>query len=301
MAKQFKRPRMLIIGCGDIGQRIIQNSPKFWRFIITNRSGLKFKNNYNSKTAQIQESLIKCYKLDLDNSDNKIMLNKLKKLTKNIIYLAPPQNYGNYDHRIRQIKYIFYSTNINFTYISTTGVYGNQFGNIVDENSILHPISSRAIRRVDAENYLRKLAIKSKNKLFIIRTPGIYAANRLPLERLKQNIPIFTKEDDIYTNHIHAIDLARIIFKSLFSINVPTRIVNAVDNSNIKAGDWLEYLAFSFNLPMPLRLPKQQLMHQIDNKRKSFLSESRRISNKRLKSLLKFSFLYNTIFEGIHY
>ena len=82
---------------------------------------------------------------------------------------------------------------------------------------------------------------------------------------------------------------------------MPTRIVNAVDNSNIKAGDWLEYLAFSFNLPMPLRLPKQQLMHQIDNKRKSFLSESRRISNKRLKSLLKFSFLYNTIFEGIHY
>ena len=306
ITQQFKRPRILIMGCGDIGQRIIKTSPKFMRFISINS-----KHNHNDNYLQTQseadyknKNINFIFNLDnIKNKQNKQRFKKLKSFIQHIVYLIPPQNCGDADSRIISMKYLLLNnTKSNIIYVSTTGVYGNHNGNFVDETTLVNPKTQRAKRRVNAELYMRKLcSIPYRNKkLSILRVPGIYAKNRLPINRIQQAVPILNKEEDVYTNHIHADDLAYIIYMGLMGKKSRSgRIINAVDDSDIKAGDWLEHVAKTYNLPLPIRMDKQTLINNIDEKRLSFLSESRRIKNDRLKKEWKIKLKYPNIFMGL--
>ncbi len=305
----FKRPRMLIMGCGNIGKRIIKSSPKFWCFICTNTSNINTVNICNTKN-NVKNFICNLDNIYIDNK-NKNTLKRLKALscvTPFIIYLIPPQNNGYIDKRIKYMQHIL-SKKIKYknkrcVYVSTTGVYGNHDGAYVNECTLTNPKSLRACRRVYAEQYMRKLCRKihttHSTYLSIARVPGIYAADRLPLTRLQQNVPILNIHDDIYTNHIHADDLAHILKRMLFNKKAKGgRVFNIVDDSDIKAGDWLEYIARKYNLPMPQRMNKKDLMQHIDERRRSFLSESRRITNQRLKKELKINLKYPKVFDGV--
>jgi nucleoside-diphosphate-sugar epimerase len=170
-------------------------------------------------------------------------------------------------------------------YVSTSGVYGDCGGALIDETRLVAPQNARAARRVDAERVLRGWARRAHGRLAILRVPGIYAADRLPIKRLEQGTPALLPSEDVYTNHIHADDLAKIIALALFRAR-PARVYHAVDGGHLKMGDYFDTVADAFGLPRPPRLARAELQAQVSPMLLSFMSESRRLDNRRLRQEL---------------
>jgi nucleoside-diphosphate-sugar epimerase len=211
-------------------------------------------------------------------------LYRLKGLADIVVHLAPPPLQGSLDQRTRNLVAIL-PRHGKLVYVSTTGVYGDCKGAFFDETRPVAPVNARAERRVDAERVLRRWARHHEGKLSILRVPGIYAADRLPLERLRQGTPALLDADDVYTNHIHADDLAQIIALALFRAQ-PQRVYHTVDDSALKMGDYFDQVAAAFKLPLPPRVPRAELSKQVSPMLLSFMSESRRLSNERMKTEL---------------
>ena len=227
---------------------------------------------------------------DLDQPHS---LRRLTGLAHAIVHLAPPQPDGTQDRRSRNLVAIL-PEQARLVYISTSGVYGDCGGAQFDETRSVNPQNPRARRRVDAEQVLRDWArrnSRSGSRMCILRVPGIYAAGRLPLERLRKGTPALTQQDDVHTNHIHADDLARLIARALFRAQ-PCRVYHAVDDSDMKMGDYFDTVADAFGLPHPPRQPRAVLQTQVSTMLLSFMSESRRLHNKRIKAELGFRFRY---------
>jgi nucleoside-diphosphate-sugar epimerase len=148
------------------------------------------------------------------------------------------------------------------------------------------PRNPRARRRVDAERVLRAWALAGGGQVAILRAPGIYAADRLPLERLQRGTPALAAADDVYTNHIHADDLARLCALALFRAR-PGRVYNASDDSRLKMGDYFDVVADAFGLARPPRLPRAELAAAVSPMLLSFMSESRLLDNRRLGAELR--------------
>jgi nucleoside-diphosphate-sugar epimerase len=167
-------------------------------------------------------------------------------------------------------------------YVSTSGVYGDCQGALIDETRAVAPHNARAARRVDAERVLRDWARRARGRLAIVRAPGIYARERLPLARLEKGTPALLDSDDVYTNHIHADDLAQIVALALFR-TLPGRVYHAVDNTDMKMGEYFDAVADAFGMARPPRLARAQLAEVVTPMLLSFMSESRRMSNGRIK------------------
>jgi nucleoside-diphosphate-sugar epimerase len=216
--------------------------------------------------------------------DDPASLRRLKGLADAVVHLAPPPAEGKLDRRTRRVAAILPEGG-RVVYISTTGVYGDCGGAWFDESRPVAPHNARALRRVDAEQVLRRWAVRSGGTLSILRVPGIYAADRLPLKRLELGTPALLERDDVYTNHIHADDLARIIVRAL-SKGRANRVYHAVDDSDMKMAEYFDAVADAFDLPRPPRLPRAELAAVVTPALLSFMSESRRMRNTRLKSEL---------------
>nr|WP_243656744.1 NAD-dependent epimerase/dehydratase family protein [Paucimonas lemoignei] len=220
----------------------------------------------------------------LANLDEPHTLARLARLAHWIVHLAPPPAEGEKDWRTRNLAAIL-PEHARLVYISTTGVYGDCKGIWVDETRATHPKNLRARRRVDAETTLRNWAGRSGSRVAILRAPGIYADTRLPVERLKKGTPAIQAEDDVYTNHIHADDLAKLAALALFR-GRPGRIYHAVDDTDLKMGDYFDAVADALKLPRPPRLARAELEQAVEPVLLSFMSESRRLRNDRIKAEL---------------
>ena len=267
------KPRLLIIGCGDVGMRLIPLlRSRFRVFALTSQS---------ERLSELRSAGVIPI---LGNLDNPQSLYRLKGLADIVVHLAPPPMQGSLDQRTRNLVAIL-PRHGRLVYVSTTGVYGDCKGAYFDETRPVAPVNARAERRVDAERVLRRWARHHEGKLSILRVPGIYAADRLPLERLRQGTPALLDSDDVYTNHIHADDLAQIIALALFRAQ-PLRVYHTVDDSALKMGDYFDQVATAFKLPLPPRVPRAELSKQVSPMLLSFMSESRRLSNERMKTEL---------------
>ena len=269
----MKRPRLLILGCGDVGMRLLALlCARFLVFAVTRDP---------ARRAQLRAAGAIPLFADLDRAAT---LKRLAGLASYIVHLAPPQADGALDRRTRNLVAIL-PERARLVYVSTSGVYGDCGGALIDETRPPAPQNARARRRLDAEQVLRRWAGASHSTLSILRVPGIYAADRLPLERLRQGSPALRPEDDVYTNHIHADDLARIIERALFR-GLPGRIYHAADDSDMKMAEYFDAVADAFGLPRPPRLTRAALELQVSPMLLSFMSESRRMANRRIKSEL---------------
>ncbi len=172
-------------------------------------------------------------------------------------------------------------------YLSTSGVYGDCGGARISEAQPLHPQNARALRRADAERALTRQAKKGAFKLSILRVPGIYSADRLPLARLAAGTPALAAADDVYTNHIHAADLAAIAAAALLRsgrrARPRVRVYHASDDSELKMGDYFDLVADAFGLPRPPRLHRSTIAGAVPTALLSFMDESRRLDNTRMK------------------
>lgn len=218
-----------------------------------------------------------------------------------VLHCAPPPGMGVADTRTANLLSALAKGRIlpsRVVYVSTSGVYGDCGGARVDESRALHPQTDRARRRVDAE---RQLALWCSGRgvgLAILRSPGIYAADRLPLERLRQGTPALRAEDDIYSNHIHADDLAAIAVRALED-DAPGGAYNASDDSEIRMGDWLDLVAERAGLQRPPRIARSEARWRVAAELLSFMCESRRLANRRMKEGLGVRLRYRTVYEGV--
>jgi nucleoside-diphosphate-sugar epimerase len=280
------KPRLLIVGCGDVGLRLLPLvCSRFRVFAVTSQP---------QRREELRAAGAVPVVADLDRPST---LARLAPLAQWVVHLAPPQADGTTDRRTRNLVAIL-PEHATMVYVSTTGVYGDCGGAWIDEAYTVNPQNARAKRRVDAEHVLRAWARRRGTRLGILRVPGIYAENRLPVERLRKGTPALLPEDDVYTNHIHADDLARIVALALFRAR-PNRVYHAVDDSSMKMGDYFDAVADAFGLPRAPRLPRAQLSAAVPPMLLSFMSESRRLRNGRLKRELGVRLRYARVQDAL--
>jgi len=218
---------------------------------------------------------------DLDRPHS---LHRLAGLATHVLHSAPPPAAGADDPRTRRLLAALSrggSLPRGVVYISTSGVYGDCQGSWVAETRPLGAESDRARRRVAAEQHLRHLG-RRHARVAILRAPGIYAADRLPVDRVRTGTPALADADDGYSNHIHADDLARASGLALFR-GRSNRIYNVNDDCQWKMGEWFDRVADTYDLPRPARLPREAMQQAVSPALWSFMRESRRLDNTRLK------------------
>ena len=291
MMKKIKKiglPRLLLLGCGDVGMRMLPLLRERFRvFAVTSQA--------DRQSALRDAGAIPI----LANLDQPHTLARLTRLAPMIVHLAPPQSDGLTDRRTRNLCAIL-PEQASVVYVSTSGVYGDCGGRLIDETQPVNPVNMRARRRVDAERTLRAWAVRAHGRLAILRVPGIYASDRLPLERLAKGTPALIDIDDVYTNHIHADDLACIIATTLFRLQ-PNRVYHTVDDSDMKMAAYFDAVADAFSMQRPPRLPRTELREKVSPMLLSFMSESRRLSNRRMKQELGIRLRYSQIVDGLRH
>ena len=239
----------------------------------------------------------------LGNLDDAPSLARLAGIATRIIHLAPPPAEGRRDSRTAAINSALRLRTIpaSFVYGSTSGVYGDCQGGIASELMSVNPHTPRAVRRVDAEQRIRHLGRATGVRTSILRIPGIYARDReggTPEARLRKGTPVLQAADDVFTNHIHADDLARAVVKALWQ-GKPQRVINVNDDTVLKMGDYFDLAADLYGLPRPPRVPRSTAQDQLPLMLLSFMSESRRMDNSRLKKELKLRLNYPTVADGL--
>ena len=104
--------------------------------------------------------------------------------------------------------------------------------------------------------------------------------------------------DDVYTNHIHADDLARACIAAIWR-GRPQRIYNVNDDSQMKMGDYFDLAADLYGLPRPPRVPRSTAQNELPLMLLSFMAESRRLDNSRLKRELRLKLGYPLVTVGL--
>ncbi len=237
---------------------------------------------------------------DLDRADT---LTRLAGISDAVIHSAPPPPQGTGDTRTQNLIAALQrgkSLPRQLVYISTSGVYGDCGGAWVSETRMPVAQSARAARRIDAERRLRRFGREERGhcRVSILRAPGIYAADRLPLERLRKRLPLMLHNEDSHTNHIHADDLGRACIAAL-ARGRANRVYNINDDSSLAMGEWFDTLADAFALPRAPRLPREEVRCAVPPLQWSFMNESRRLDNARMKRELRLRLRYPTVATGL--
>jgi len=284
---------LLIVGCGDVLQRALPWLLQRFRIYATARS--------DATAAQLRARGVTPIAADLDNRRSLLRLGRLGAW---VIHSAPPAPSGRLDQRTRRLttgltrqssilshppstaRRARPQPSLPAVYIGTTGVYGNREGQWTRETTPLAARNDRAQRRADAELTLRTWARRQHRKLALLRAPGIYAIDRLPTARLVRQEPCIANNEDSYSNHIHADDLARAVCMALYR-GRPLRTYNVCDDRPLKMGDWFDLVADHAQLARPPRVTRAIAQQVLSPGLLSYLNESRRIENTRLKQELR--------------
>jgi nucleoside-diphosphate-sugar epimerase len=317
---RFRRERLLIVGCGDVGQRVARDLRGRMQLVALTSSAGRVE---GLRAAGIRPLV--------GNLDDTATLRRLAGIATRVLHLAPPSRAAWWrDQRLagsarggrhraprardggaawwrdqrttglaRALR--LRSAPSTFVYGSTSGVYGDCGGARVSETRGVRPDTPRAHRRVDAERAVRWLGRSAGMRASILRIPGIYApdrANGTPRARLERGTPVLRREDDVYTSHIHADDLARACVAALFR-GKPQRVVHAADDTELRMGDYIDLAADLYGMPRPQRLARDEAERQLPVQLLSFMGESRRLDNTRLKRELRVRLAHPTVHTGL--
>jgi nucleoside-diphosphate-sugar epimerase len=305
---RFRRPRLLIVGCGDVGLRVVRQ--------LGGRLQLRALTSQPGRADELRALGITPL---IGNLDQPSSLRRLAGLAQHVLHLAPPPGQGATDPRTRALLAALSARPLPWaatpapaiTYASTSGVYGDAQGARFDETRPVRPANPRALRRVDAEQQLRCWALRrggghvgvgsGGGRITILRIPGIYALDRAggdPRDRLRRGAPVLRSEDDVYTNHIHADDLARACIAALWR-GRPQRVVHTCDHSELRMGDYFDLVADLHGFARPARISFEQAQRELGPMQLSFMSESRRLDNHRLVAELRVALRYADVRDGL--
>lgn len=280
---------VLIIGCGDVALRIVPALTQRYRVFALVRNP-----DHRAKLRELGVMPI------LGDLDDRSSLARLAGIADAVLHLAPPPNSGTRDTRTRNLLGALSLGAVprRLVYISTSGVYGDCGGAWIDETHPLNAATPRARRRADAEKQIRDWARRNRVMASILRVPGIYAADRLPLSRIQQHTPSIVDSEDSYTNHIHADDLAHICIAAL-QRGAACRVYHASDDSQLKTGEYFDGVADAFGLPHVPRVSRAEAQRVLPETLLSFMNESRQLTNRRMKRELHIRLMYPTVQEAL--
>jgi nucleoside-diphosphate-sugar epimerase len=270
--------RVLLIGCGDVALRTAA--------LLRGRVRVFGLTRKADDVPKLRAGGIVPIVGDLDRFRT---LARLPAAAFAVLHFAPPAGAGRDDPRTQKLLAALAKSGRipqRFVYISTSGVYGDCGGARIGEARPRRAQTARAKRRVAAEDRVRGWAARRGVAATILRVPGIYAAARLPVERIRQRTPVLAAGDDVYTNHIHADDLARATVAAVFR-GRRNRAYNVTDDAELKMGAWFDAIADAYRLPRPPRIGRDEAGSTIAPMLLSFMSESRRLSNARMKRELR--------------
>jgi nucleoside-diphosphate-sugar epimerase len=286
--------RLLIIGSGDVARRAVTWLARRFRVFALVRPDAPSADDWRALGACPIQG-------DLDQPQSLV---RLAGLADRVLHLAPPQAQGGRDERTRHLLAALSqggSLPRRLVYVSTTGVYGDCGGAWIDETTPRRPHSPPARRRLDAENCLRRWGAAQRVPIVLLRAPGIYSMQdkegmreRLPRARLEAGLPVLFAAEDVYSNHIHADDLARACCHALF-FGGAGRSFNVVDASDLRMGDYFDAVADYLHLPRPPRCARAELRQRLSPAQWRFAQESRRIGNARATRELRLRLLYPKI------
>ncbi len=293
LPSRFKRERLLIIGCGDVGQRVVRVQRHVRVVALT------------SSPTRIEALRAQGVTPIVGNLDAPASLQRLAGWATRVLHLAPPPLQGHTDPRTLALTRLLMrrSAPRSVVYGSTSGVYGDCGGAWVAEPRLVSPITPRAQRRVDAEARVRHLGRlrSSAIRVSVLRIPGIYAPDReggTPRERLLRGTPVLARADDVFTNHIHADDLGRVCQLALWR-GQPQRTYNVNDDSQMLMGDYFDMAAGIYGLAQPPRISRALAQTELPAMQLSFMSESRRMVNTRMKRELRLQLRYPKVEDGL--
>jgi nucleoside-diphosphate-sugar epimerase len=289
---RFRRPRVLIVGPGDVGTRVARLLAPRVRVLALLRDAAARPALRGLGARPV-----------LGDLDRPASLARLAGLASHVVHLAPPPGEGEGDPRTAALLRALArrAPPQALVYGSTSGVYGDCGGAWVHETRAVRPQTARARRRVAAEGLLRGFGRAAGARVSLLRIPGIYAPDRAggtPRARLERGTPVLAPEDDVFTNHIHADDLARACVAALWR-GKPQRVVHAVDDSQLRMGEYFDGAADLYGLPRPPRIPRAQAREQLPATLLSFMSESRRMDNTRLKRELRLTLRHPQVLRGL--
>jgi nucleoside-diphosphate-sugar epimerase len=291
------RKRLLVVGCGDVARRALPQWLERYDVAALVRA----------PDPALAARGVRLFPGDLDQPET---LGSLAGAAELIVHAAPPSETGPQDMRTRNLLAALTQSQNGrsqkggamlpqrVVYISTSGVYGDCGGDYVEESRPVNPQTDRAGRRVDAEAVLSRWCGDRGIALVILRVPGIYAADRLPLVQLRRGTPVLAAEDDVYTNHIHADDLAAILTVTV-GLSLGEGVYNASDDSEMKMGEYFDLVADRTGLPRPPRVRRSEAAERISPVLLSYMSESRRLVNRRMKAELGIRLRYPTVYQGV--
>ena len=280
-----------IIGCGDIGRRVAslykETRTDSIRAIVSSEKSLSLCNSLDIKASIV-------------NLDHEFQLDKNNFSGANVFYFAPPPPEGSEDNRLRHFLEQLNASSNNiperFVLISTTGVYGDSQGQWINEETPVNPKAERAIRRLSAETLLKAWAQKTSCDVVILRVPGIYAEDRLPIARIKQGLPIVKESEAGFTNRIHADDLAMACKAAMecgmddLLRNDP--VINVTDGNPSTMTSYFNQVADYAGFARPPQISLEEAEQVLSAGMVSYLKESRRIGNTKMLDILGLTLKY---------
>jgi nucleoside-diphosphate-sugar epimerase len=280
----------LIIGCGDIGVRTAR---------LLQQAGGRVSGLARSaeSAARLRAFGIVPVTGDLDDAASLADLPTAGKL---VYYLAPPPGGGPVDSRMRNFCRMIGSARLpsRVVYVSTSGVYGDCGGNLVTEATPVNPRTSRAQRRVDAETALQAWGRQHGVAIVILRVTGIYGPGRLPLARIQQGHPVLTEAESPPTNRIHADDLARVCVKAAYRAAAGD-IFNVSDGQPGTMAQYFNAICDMLGLPRLPQVGMAEARRVMNPMMLSYLTESRRMDNRKMLEELGIDLLYPDIDAGL--
>lgn len=289
---RFRRSRLLIVGCGDIGLRVAA--------LLAGKLTVRALSSQRVRVPALRAAGATPLWGNLDRPQS---LRRLAGLAQRVLHLAPPATVGATDERTAALLYALRRRGAPaaLVYASTSGVYGDCGGAWVHEGRTLLPTTPRAQRRADAEAHVQFFGRSAGARTTVLRVPGIYAPNReggTPIERLRKATPVLDAADDVFTNHIHADDLARACVLALWR-GKAQRAYNVNDDASLKMGDYFDAAAALYGLPLPPRISRARAAVEMGAMQLSFMSESRRMVNARMKQELGLHLRYASVLDGL--
>ena len=281
---------VLIIGCGDIGERVARLERSEGRAV----AGLV---RSEKSARRLRAAGIQPITVDLDAPAS---LNNLPVKDAVVYYFAPPPDEGVTDPRMETFVSVMTPSNLpqRMVLISTTGVYGDCHGEWVTEDRPPNPQADRARRRLAAEITLRRWCEASGVPIVILRVPGIYGPGYLPEERLRSGEPVLREDESPFSNRIHADDLARICIAAARHVH-PGLLYNVSDGHPTTMTDFFFRVADAFGIPRPLAITREEARHRLGPGMLSYLAESKRIDNRRMREELGVELMYPDLASGL--
>jgi len=294
----------VIIGCGDIGQRVAR--------LCQNKGTVVYGLARNLESEKrLKAAGINPIRGDLSQSESLqgVFRDNAESIKgADVYYFAPPPVEGTTDPFMHNFLAALSANGqpdnlpAKIVQISTTAVYGDCQGEWITEQQATNPQTDRGLRRLDAENALRLWSEKTGVPIVILRVAGIYGKGRLPLGRLKKGLPILKEEESPYTNRIHQDDLAQICVAAAEhgkagSSNV--EIYNVSDGQPSTMSYYFKAVAKVNEIPQPPEVSRAEAQKVMTAGMLSYLKESRRLDNKKLLEDLQITLQYKNLEEGL--